>query len=155
MFELVHTSASACLFAEQTNKRLDGSVRNLTMIHGRTDRRVWGCVCHLFKHCHSVPAVDHPGTEVGCRRRFVVFTRFFHKLTDGQYFRHVEFERAEYFREVPMGSDGFGHSGSDWARRVSLTTPEEPVRCWAEPLRQDRAFTHTGSLSKLFYFVMA
>lgn len=107
------------------------------------------CVYHLFKHCHSVPAVDHPGTEVRCRRRFVVFTRLLHKLTDRQYFRHVEFERAEHFREVPMGSDGFGHSGSDWARRVSLTTPEEPVRCWAEPSRQDRAFTHTGSLSKL------
>lgn len=59
------------------------------------------CVCHLLQCCHCVSAVDHPGTEAGCGRSFVVFARFLHELSDADHFRHLELDIG------PNWPDGF------------------------------------------------
>lgn len=50
--------------------------------------RINAAFTYLLQGCHCVPAVGHPGGEVGGSRRFIVFICFYHKFWNGDLVRH-------------------------------------------------------------------
>lgn len=50
--------------------------------------RINAAFAYLLQGCHCVPAVGHPGGEVGGSRRFIVFICFCHKFWNCDLVRH-------------------------------------------------------------------
>lgn len=50
--------------------------------------RINAAFTYLFQGCHCVPAVGHPGSEVGGSRRFIVFICFCYKFWNCNLVRH-------------------------------------------------------------------
>lgn len=66
--------------------------------------RINAAFTYLLQGCHCVPAVGHPGGEVGGSRRFIVFICFCHKFWNCDLVRHnvslCQYKKKEDARSV-------------------------------------------------------
>lgn len=80
-------------------ERLSGSLFT-TLLNSYNPRLPTVCVCvslfpHLLKSSHRIPAVAHPGSEVGGGWSFVVFIGLVDELRDADQLRHGELRQTQ------------------------------------------------------------
>lgn len=80
-------------------ERLSGSLFT-TLLNSYNPRLPTVCVCvslfsHLLQSSHRVPAVAHPGSEVGGGWSFVVFIGLVDELRDADQLRHGELRQTQ------------------------------------------------------------
>lgn len=75
--------------------------------------RINAAFTYLLQGCHCVPAVGHPGGEVGGSRRFIVFICFCHKFWNCDLVRHYvslyQYKKEDARSVIPLWRRwGFG-----------------------------------------------